>query len=200
MPHNGDCEPLVMHPFFKLSQSFPSMSLSLALEQVKMDLNNSCFSSIRTEKAILVDDDELKPLSWLQNSDLLKDIYLDGDDDIDEDENSKENYAISDPHGYNGYSHQDTMDPKRQMNSKPPFSFSCLIFMAIEDSPYQRLPVKDIYHWIEEHFPYYRTAPAGWKNSVRHNLSLNKCFQKVDKLRGQVSILYCKFCILKDTT
>lgn len=160
----------------KLSQSFPSMSLSLALEQVKMDLNNSCFGSICIEK----DDDELKPLSWLQNSDLLKDIYLDGEDD--DEENCKENYA--DPHGY--YYH-DTMDPKRQMNSKPPFSFSCLIFMAIEDSLHQRLPVKDIYHWIEEHFPYYRTAPAGWKNSVRHNLSLNKCFQKVDKLRGQVS-------------
>ena len=53
--------------------------------------------------------------------------------------------------------------------------------MAIEDSDDKALPVKDIYVWILNHFPYYRNAPTGWKNSVRHNLSLNKCFKKVDK-------------------
>lgn len=57
--------------------------------------------------------------------------------------------------------------------------------MAIEDSPAKRLPVKDIYNWILEHFPYFANAPTGWKNSVRHNLSLNKCFKKVDKERSQ---------------
>lgn len=60
--------------------------------------------------------------------------------------------------------------------------------MAIEDSPTKRLPVKDIYNWILEHFPYFANAPTGWKNSVRHNLSLNKCFKKVDKERSQVSL------------
>jgi hypothetical protein len=53
--------------------------------------------------------------------------------------------------------------------------------MAIEDSEEKALPVKSIYAWVQHHFPYFRTAPAGWKNSVRHNLSLNKCFSKVDK-------------------
>ncbi|CAL8287729.1 unnamed protein product [Gadus morhua 'NCC'] len=68
---------------------------------------------------------------------------------------------------------------------KPPYSFSCLIFMAVEEAPDKRLPVKEIYGWILQHFPYFAGAPTGWKNSVRHNLSLNKCFKKVDKERGQ---------------
>jgi len=72
--------------------------------------------------------------------------------------------------------------------SKPPYSFSCLIFMAIEDSPIKALPVKDIYGWIVDHFPYYKNAPTGWKNSVRHNLSLNKCFRKVEK--APVSLIF----------
>ncbi|XP_034255685.1 forkhead box protein N3-like [Thrips palmi] len=77
--------------------------------------------------------------------------------------------------------HHIPYDPMVHVNSKPPYSFSCLIFMAIEDSPARALPVKQIYNWIQSHFPFYRNAPTGWKNSVRHNLSLNKCFCKVEK-------------------
>ncbi|XP_053695907.1 uncharacterized protein LOC128743373 isoform X2 [Sabethes cyaneus] len=72
-------------------------------------------------------------------------------------------------------------DPHVHVHSKPPFSFSSLIFMAIENCQQKALPVKEIYAWIVHHFPYFKTAPTGWKNSVRHNLSLNKCFQKVEK-------------------
>lgn len=37
------------------------------------------------------------------------------------------------------------------------------------------------YIYFSQHFPYFKTAPNGWKNSVRHNLSLNKCFEKIEK-------------------
>uniref|UniRef100_A0A8C5MNP9 Forkhead box protein G1 n=1 Tax=Leptobrachium leishanense TaxID=445787 RepID=A0A8C5MNP9_9ANUR len=76
---------------------------------------------------------------------------------------------------------------KSSVSSKPPYSFSLLIYMAIEHSPNKCLPVKEIYSWILDRFPYFATAPTGWKNSVRHNLSLNKCFRKVERSHGKVN-------------
>ncbi|XP_059202464.1 forkhead box protein N2 [Centropristis striata] len=75
--------------------------------------------------------------------------------------------------------------PLPSASSKPPYSFSSLIFMAIEDSPDRRLPVKDIYDWIVNNFPYYRTASGGWRNSVRHNLSLSKSFRRIQRDKSQ---------------
>ena len=69
---------------------------------------------------------------------------------------------------------------------KPPLSFACMIFMALESSPTKTLPVKQIYEWVQWKFPYYQTATPGWKNSIRHNLSLNKCFKKVEKFSKKV--------------
>ncbi|XP_044737056.1 forkhead box protein N2 isoform X2 [Chrysoperla carnea] len=95
--------------------------------------------------------------------------------------NNTNNSTSTTPSKSNKHPHNVRYDPMIHTFSKPPYSFSCLIFMAIEDSPQKALPVKDIYAWILDHFPYFKNAPTGWKNSVRHNLSLNKCFQKVEK-------------------
>ncbi|KAL5508220.1 hypothetical protein ACEPAH_5839 [Sanghuangporus vaninii] len=65
--------------------------------------------------------------------------------------------------------------------SKPFYPYSTLIRYAIKGSPTQKLLLEDIYYAIESRFPYFRTAPPGWKNSVRHNLSLNPCFEKVPR-------------------
>lgn len=65
-------------------------------------------------------------------------------------------------------------------SAKPHISFSCLIAMAILDSPAQKLTVSEIYDWMKNRYPYFATPAAGmgWKNSVRHNLSLNRHFVK----------------------
>ncbi|KAM6924301.1 forkhead box protein O4 [Xenentodon cancila] len=63
-------------------------------------------------------------------------------------------------------------------------SYADLISQAIENSPEKRLTLAQIYEWMVKTVPYFRdkgdsNSSAGWKNSIRHNLSLHNKFLRV---------------------
>lgn len=67
---------------------------------------------------------------------------------------------------------------------RPHISYAELITLAIESSPDGMLTLKEIYAWISTHYPYFDNNKIGWQNSIRHNLSLNRCFYKVPRTEG----------------
>uniref|UniRef100_A0A3Q3SRE5 Forkhead box Q2 n=1 Tax=Mastacembelus armatus TaxID=205130 RepID=A0A3Q3SRE5_9TELE len=64
---------------------------------------------------------------------------------------------------------------------KPNQSYIALISKAILASEQKKLLLCDIYQWIMDHYPYFKNQDKNWRNSVRHNLSLNDCFIKAGR-------------------
>ncbi|NWI16704.1 FOXO3 protein, partial [Crypturellus soui] len=63
-------------------------------------------------------------------------------------------------------------------------SYADLITRAIESAPDKRLTLSQIYDWMVRCVPYFKdkgdsNSSAGWKNSIRHNLSLHSRFIRV---------------------
>ncbi|KAK6338773.1 hypothetical protein TWF696_009584 [Orbilia brochopaga] len=62
----------------------------------------------------------------------------------------------------------------------PPYAE--LIFEALKSAPGHQMHLQDIYQWFREHYARFRhDTSKGWMNSIRHNLSMNGAFVKVER-------------------
>uniref|UniRef100_A0A914ENU4 Forkhead box protein O n=1 Tax=Acrobeloides nanus TaxID=290746 RepID=A0A914ENU4_9BILA len=63
-------------------------------------------------------------------------------------------------------------------------SYSDLIAKALECAQDGRMKLNEIYQWFSDNIPYFKERSsqeeaAGWKNSIRHNLSLHSRFMRI---------------------
>ncbi|KAI7803793.1 forkhead box protein J1-A [Triplophysa rosa] len=79
----------------------------------------------------------------------------------------------------------DEVDYRTNPHIKPPYSYATLICMAMQASKKTKITLSCIYKWITDNFCYFRHADPTWQNSIRHNLSLNKCFIKVPREKDE---------------
>ncbi|XP_070796303.1 forkhead box protein H1-like [Pituophis catenifer annectens] len=70
---------------------------------------------------------------------------------------------------------------KYHRHPKPPYTYLAMIALVIQASPERKLTLSQIIKEISNLFPFFKEGYQGWKDSIRHNLSANDCFQKVLK-------------------
>ena len=77
---------------------------------------------------------------------------------------------------------EEAMARQTRKRNSSALSYVAVIARAILSAPHQKLPLCEIYKFIEENHKEFTENRPRWKNTVRHNLSLHDCF-----IRGEMA-------------
>ncbi|KAI8068141.1 fork head domain-containing protein [Gilbertella persicaria] len=118
---------------------------------------------------------------WMQSASTVSDQYYNNGSPDSMLTDTEDIYMSDTPKSSRSRNSTSDMCVEKNTEGKPPYSYATLIKYAIERSSENKLTLSQIYQWVIEHYPYYGSAGSGWKNSIRHNLSLNKSFVRVPR-------------------
>ncbi|XP_049870139.1 forkhead box protein O isoform X2 [Pectinophora gossypiella] len=109
------------------------------------------------------------------------DNYVDVDNGGGSKKNSNQNLAGGLPLPTSGVTSKKNSSRRNAWGN---LSYADLITQAITSSQDNRLTLSQIYEWMVVNVPYFKdkgdsNSSAGWKNSIRHNLSLHNRFMRV---------------------
>ncbi|CAD6884589.1 unnamed protein product [Tilletia laevis] len=68
-----------------------------------------------------------------------------------------------------------------QPKVKPTQPYPNLIRLTLLTSATGKLCLSELYEAMADNFPWFKTQGMGWKNSIRHNLSINSSFLRIDR-------------------
>ncbi|XP_061570328.1 forkhead box protein M1 isoform X2 [Cololabis saira] len=160
------------------------------VKQVKAIPNSPDATPLTGVKQLIKDancgplDDSLTNIQWLGR---MSTCGLESD--LSKQTADKENPIPASQHLQAHKMQNDAESVQPPMSERPPYSYMAMIQFAINSKQNRKMTLKEIYTWIEEHFPYYRkVAKPGWKNSIRHNLSLHDMFIREATPDGKISL------------
>lgn len=107
----------------------------------------------------------LAPLSPSASSDVFSSNATDSDKELEHDESS---ISLSPLRRCLMQIVEYRKNPRRYQNdsSKPPFSYTTLIFLAIQSNKKEKVMLGEIYQWIRDNFKYYRVTESTWQVSM----------------------------------
>lgn len=181
-------------------QSLPLEASAGDLDQAVLPQRKSCLSNHPHEIKTDMPDSSLTSLSWLQNLKVLDmfspevrvrfpppspcsedrfswETASSSSTSPNDRQDDSDTRPVSPIHRCIMQSDQFKLAPKRYRNdpTKPPYSYTSLIYLALQHSRSGKSSLHDICRWIKTNFKFFKEAENGWQVGPQCVYTINMC-------------------------